>query len=68
MWGAPKRRLGVVFIDQQIAFHDRLCAPALCRCSQNVLLVFQGDLGIGYNGGRQEGMGVTAEFTFQAQD
>ena len=46
----------VVLIDQVVAFHDRLWGGGVFHGLQNLLLVSQGDLGIGDKEGREQGI------------
>ena len=53
----------VVLIDQVVAFHDRFGGGGVFHGMQNLLLVAQGDLGIGDKEGRDQGIGLFAFFT-----
>ena len=53
----------VILIDQVVAFHDRFGGGAAVHGMQNLLLVAQGDLGIGDKEGRDQGIGLFAFFT-----
>ena len=53
----------VVLIDEVVAFHDRFGGGAAVHGMQNLLLVAQGDLGIGDKEGREKGIGLFAFFT-----
>ena len=53
----------VVLIDQGVAFHDRFWGGAAVYGLQNLLLVSQGDLGIGDKEGREQGIGLFAFLT-----
>ena len=58
----------VVLIDQVVAFHDRFGGGAAVHGMQDLLLVTQGDLGIGDKGGRDQGIRLAAFFTEDALD
>lgn len=49
--------LDIVFIDQEIVFHDGFSIHPLFCAFQDLLLVMERDLGVGDNAGRDEGMG-----------
>lgn len=53
----------MVLIDQVVAFHDRLGGGTAVHGVQDLLLVAQGDLGIGDKEGRDQGVGFTAFLT-----
>ena len=52
--------LDIVFIDQEIVFHDGFRIHPLFCTFQDLLLVMEQDLGVGDNAGRDEGMGNQA--------
>ena len=53
----------VVLIDQVVAFHDRFGGGTAVHSMQYLLLIPQGDLGIGDKEGGEQGIGLVAFLT-----
>lgn len=58
----------VIFIDQEVVFHDRRCIQFFFGAVQDLLLVMEGDLGVRDKDGREEGMGNPAFRTAHTLD
>ncbi len=58
----------VIFIDQEVVFHNGLYIQAFYGAVEDLLLVMEGDLGVRDKDGRDEGMGNAAFRTAHTLD